>query len=120
MENIQNKSIGGSLQISTDVIGKIARIAAIEVDGVKETSTCTQGAKGLLKKPSEKKDILVILYDDVAEITVNLVVEFGKKVQPLCLKVQENVKHAVQNMTGITVSRVNVVIAGVSREQQEQ
>ena len=49
----------------------------------------------------------------MAQITVNLLVAYGSRIPSMCAKVQENVKSTVQNMTGITVSRVNVVVRGV-------
>lgn len=48
--------------------------------------------------------------DGTAELTLNLVVKFGAKIPAVAEKVQENVKSAVQNMTNVTVSRVNLVI----------
>ena len=52
-------------------------------------------------------------------MTLNLVVKFGAKIPAVAEKVQENVKSAVQNMTNVTVSRVNLVIAGLAAEEQE-
>lgn len=102
--------VNGSLQISTEVIAKIARMAALEIDGVKEVSPAVSGVKGLL---SRSKNVAVSLSDDVAELTLQIVVFYGTRIPAVCEKVQQNVKNAVQNMTSITVSRVNVVVAGV-------
>ncbi len=109
MDVTHSAVVNGSLQISTEVIAKIARLAAMEIDGVKEVCT-TSGMKSILGRP---KNVAVDLLDDVAEITLHLVVYYGAKIPPVCEKVQENVKAAVQNMTQITVSRVNVVVVGV-------
>jgi len=109
-------TIGGSLQISTDVIAKIAKLATLEIEGVKEVSTGTMGVKSLFNKVNLQKPILVQLTDDVAEITVNIMVRYGYKIPQLCEKVQENVKSSVQNMTCITVSKVNIVVTGVAQE----
>ena len=106
--DLQNMDLkGGSLQISTEVIGKIARCAALEVDGVSEVSCGKQNKK--------VKELLA----GTAELTLNLVVKFGAKIPAVAEKVQENVKSAVQNMTNVTVSRVNLVIAGLAAEEQE-
>ena len=44
-----HNTIGGSLQISTEVIAKIARLAALEVDGVADVATGTsQNVRSLL------------------------------------------------------------------------
>ncbi len=111
---VANPSVSGSLQISTDVIAKIARLATLEVDGVNAVSLGTAGVKGLLPKARGRRPIEVMLSDDVAEITVYVQVKYGSKVPQLGSRVQESVKNAVQNMTGITVSKVNIVITGVA------
>ena len=113
MDVTNSSTIGGSLQISTDVIAKIAKLATLEIEGVKEVSTGTMGVKSLFNKVNLQKPILVQLTDDVAEITVNIMVRYGYKIPQLCEKVQENVKSSVQNMTCITVSKVNIVVTGV-------
>ena len=54
--------------------------------------------------------------NDVAEIDVNLIVKYGCKVPSVCKNVQEAVKTNVQNMTDVTVSKVNIVVAGIQAE----
>lgn len=109
MDVTNARSMNGSLQISTEVIAKIARQAALEIEGVKEVCA-NAGVKSILGR---NRSVSVSLMDDVAEITLNLVVYYGSKIPAVCEKVQENVKSAIQNMTSITVSRVNLVVAGV-------
>ncbi len=107
------RSANGSLQISTDVIAKIATMATVEIEGAKDIKNEVPGVRGMFKNITSKKPVDVVLLDGVAQITINLIAEYGYKIQPLCTKIQENVKASVQNMTGITVSRVNVVVVGV-------
>ena len=114
MDVLKSSAVGGSLQISTDVIAKIARLATLEVDGVQAVCGENLGVKGLLPKARALKPIEVSLSEDVAQITVSIQVRYGSKVPALAEKVQESVKSAVQKMTGITVSKVNVVVAGVA------
>ena len=107
---------GGSLQISTEVIGKIARCAALEIDGVAEVSCGRQNKKlkDLLEASSIQSPVVVEMRDGTANITLNLMMSFGARIPAVAEKVQENVKNAVQNMTNVTVSRVNLVIAGLA------
>ena len=108
------KTIGGSLQISTEVLAKIARLAALEIDGVAEVTTGgSQNVRGLLGRTGLQKPVNVVLEDGIATVTVHLTAVYGSKIMPLCEKVQENVKQTIQNMTGITVSKVNVHVAGI-------
>ncbi|MEG1476976.1 MAG: Asp23/Gls24 family envelope stress response protein [Oscillospiraceae bacterium] len=119
MDVSNQNAIGGSLQISTDVISKIATLSTMEIDGVKEVSTGVTGVKSFLGKLTVQRPVTVALLDDVAEITVSVIVGYGCKIPPLSEKIQENVKAAVQNMTSITVSKVNVVVSGVMLDAVE-
>lgn len=113
MEGIQTHFTGGSLQISSEVVEKIARQATLEVKGVKRVEPVSAGARGLLGKVVPAKAIMVAMNNDVADIEVSLVVEYGTKIPELSERVQQNVKDSVQNMTSISVARVDVVVAGV-------
>ncbi|MCO7110201.1 Asp23/Gls24 family envelope stress response protein [Gemmiger formicilis] len=94
---------------------KIARLAALEVDGVADVATGTsQNVRSLLGRTGLQKPVTVVMEDGIATVTVHLTVVYGSKVMPLCEKVQENVKQTIQNMTGITVSRVDVLVVGLT------
>ena len=88
------------------------------MEGIYSVSGNILSGKGfaLVRKMPMQKPISVELNDDVAEISVNVVVKYGCKIPQLSEKVQENVKNAVQNMTCITVSKVNVIVTGVVQE----
>lgn len=113
---VQNTSFaGGSLQISTDVIAKIAKCAALEIDGVADVACGTQRkVKELLEIVSLQTPVTVEMHDGIAEITINLIVNFGTRIPAIAEKVQENIKTSVQNMTNVAVGRVDLVIAGVA------
>lgn len=117
--DLQNMDLqGGSLQISTEVIAKIARCAALEVEGVAEVSCGTQNKKLKdLLEASIQPLVAVEMRDGTAELTLHLIMASGARIPAVAEKVQENVKSAVQNMTSVTVSRVNLVIAGLAAEQ---
>ena len=117
--DLQNMDLqGGSLQISTEVIAKIARCAEMEVEGVAEVSCGTQNKKLKdLLEASIQPPVAVEMRDGTAELTLHLIMASGARIPAVAEKVQENVKSAVQNMTSVTVSRVNLVIAGLAAEQ---
>ena len=117
---LQNMDLrGGSLQISTEVLGKIASCAALQVAGVAEVSCGSQNrkVKDFLERANVQSPVTVEMRDGTAEITLHLVVAFGARIPSVAEKVQENVKTAVQNMTNVTVSRVDLVIAGLAPAQ---
>ena len=99
--DLQNMDLkGGSLQISTEVIGKIARCAALEIEGVAEVSCGKQNrkVKDLLERANVQSPVTVEMRDGTAEITLEIVAAFGARIPAVAEKVQENVKSAVQNM----------------------
>ena len=114
MEVKENGTIG-SLQIATEVLGKIARQAALEIEGVAAVENSTGGVRGAMMSRIQKP-VTVVMTDGVAEISISVQVNYGARIPSLCEHVQENVKSSVQNMTGVTVSRVNVIVAGIRPE----
>ena len=118
---VQNTNLtGGSLQISTEVIAKIARCAALEIDGVADVACGTQSkVKELLEIVSLQTPVTVEMHDGIAAITVNLIVDFGTRIPAIAEKVQENIKASVQSMTNVAVGRVDLVIAGVALPEAE-
>jgi uncharacterized alkaline shock family protein YloU len=73
-----HNTIGGSLQISTEVIAKIARLAALEVDGVADVATGTsQNVRSLLGRTGLQKPVTVVMEDGIATVTVHLTVVYG-------------------------------------------
>lgn len=109
----------GSLQISTEVVEKIARLAAMEVPEVVSISGNAPQGKNLLGLIAAPQPILVQINSDVADITVSLVLRYGAKVPEVSEKVQKNIKSSVQNMTNISVAKVNVVVTGIAKTDAE-
>ena len=77
--DLQNMDLqGGSLQISTEVIAKIARCAALEVEGVAEVSCGTQNKKLKdLLEASIQPPVAVEMRDGTAELTLHLIMASG-------------------------------------------
>ena len=116
MDVLDSRNTSGSLQISTEVIEKIAQHAALEIKGVVQVRPANTVAQTLLDKITQPKAVVVELKNDVAEITVSLVVTYDTNIPEISEKVQKNIKEAVQNMTSITVTRVDVIVTGIEEE----
>ena len=90
--DLQNMDLkGGSLQISTEVIGKIARCAALEIEGVAEVSCGKQNrkVKDLLERANVQSPVTVEMRDGTAEITLEIVAAFGARIPAVAEKVQK-------------------------------
>ena len=111
MEVMTNST--GSLKISRDVIATIAGCTATEIEGVAGLAPFTAGiTSGWILKARSSMPVAVELNDDVACIDINLTLEYGAKIPEVAVKVQQAVKDAVQNMTGVAVTKVNLHVAG--------
>ena len=108
---------GASLRISNDVLTKIAEVAATEIRGVaSEGEHLVVSDKNMAQitgKLMPSSPVKAVLKNDSVEVTVDIVVLQGFKPENVAQSVQESVKSAIQNMAGISVSKVNVKIADI-------
>ena len=105
----------GEVQIAEEVITIIAGLAATEVEGV-----CSMGGnitKELVSRLGMKnlsKGVRVeVTEEGKIEVFVTINIAYGYAIPAVSGNVQEKVKAAIENMTGLEVSGVNVRIAAV-------
>lgn len=101
---MRNSGQKASLKISRDVIETIARVAALEVEGVADIGMPTAW---------NRKPVDIKVVDGIAEISIAIILEFGSKINETCYAVQKSVKENVQTMTSVMVSKVNIAVEGV-------
>ena len=110
MDSSGKKTLG-SIKVSEDVIIRIAETAACEIEG-----TAVNGQR--LKQPTALSKIRgavrARILGESAAINMDISVIDGYNAVTVAESVQKSVKSAVQNMTGFTVTKVNVNVAGVS------
>lgn len=110
----------GILKVSNDVIIKIAELAACEITGVASedgklmVSQSPIGLGTFLGSP-----VRVSVSKEAAVIDLSIITEQGSKAVNVASAVQASVKSAVQNMTGITVSKVNVNVVGIMLNKED-
>lgn len=116
-----NKEGFGQIQIADGVIAVIAATAAMEVEGVLNASSASGNAFiEFFGKKSQTKGVKVLAEDGDVALDVDIVVIFGTKVQVAAQQVQDKVKNAVETMTGLHVTTVNVNVTGIAKEKQEK
>ena len=115
-ENIINEAEG--IKISNDVVAVIAGVAVSEVPGVYGMSGGFAGgiSEVLKGKKNLAKGIKVEATEKSAKIDVNIIVEYGSRIPDVAYEIQNRVKKAVENMTGLKVTEVNVNVQGVNTE----
>lgn len=107
------------LSVNTEVLEKMAEIAAKEVEGVAGLSKKAVDIKGIIKSKSAFKGVKVENINGAIDISAYICVKQSAKVKEVAEKVQENIKEKIQNMTGTAVTKVNVCVADIEIEEQE-
>lgn len=104
----------GEVKIADEVVAIIAGLAATEVEGVSSMAgNITNELVSKLGMKNLSKGIRVEVADGVVSVDVALNIAYGYAIPDVSMKVQDKVKTAVETMTGLEVSIVNVRIASV-------
>jgi uncharacterized alkaline shock family protein YloU len=110
----------GNIRIANEVIRIIAGLAAMEVKGVVGMSGgVVDGFAELLMKKNMAKGVKAEVGEKQVAVDLFIVIEFGAKIPDIAYEVQENVKRAIESMTGLEVVEVNVHIQGVEFKAEE-
>ena len=105
----------GTVKIDDDVVASIAGIAATEVEGVVSMAgTIGNELKSKMGVKNLAKGVKVEVIGKSVKADIALIVEYGYSIPAISQKVQEKVKSTIENMTGLTVTDVNIRIAGVN------
>ena len=114
-ENTTMSNNAGVVKIAPDVVSMIASLAATEVKGVAGMAGgFTNDIAEKFGVKSSTKGIKVQTSEDEAAIDLYLIVEYGVKIPEVALAVQQNVKKAVETMTGLKAVEVNIHIQDIS------
>lgn len=104
----------GMISVSHSVIAAIARAAALKVPGVHEMSASfVDGLAGIITKGAADRGIRIEEEDQAVSVTLHIVVVFGVRIPRVAWQLQNDVRTAIEEMTGKKVKEVNVVVQGV-------
>ncbi|MGI6487228.1 MAG: Asp23/Gls24 family envelope stress response protein [Syntrophomonadaceae bacterium] len=115
LDKIDTSTDLGSIRIADEVVAIISGLAAVEVEGVAAMSGgWGTGIAEMLGKKNLGKGIKVEVGEKEAVIDIFLLIQFGFPIPQVAQQVQEQVKSAVETMTGLNVTGINVHVVGVS------
>ena len=110
----------GEVKIADEVVAIIAGLAATEVEGVSSMAgNITNELVSKLGMKNLSKGILVEVMENEVKVDVAINIAYGYSIPDVSAKVQDKVKSAIENMTGLTVAVVNVRIASVDMADGE-
>lgn len=119
-EEFETENTG--VKISDEVVAVIAGVAVSEVQGVANMQAGF--ASGISEALSGKKDrtkgIKVEIEENTTKIDVSIIVEYGTRIPDVAFDIQNRVKKAVENMTGLKVEEVNVHVQGVNTKKIDE
>jgi len=105
----------GSIKITDEVVSIIAGVAATEVEGVAGMSGgIAGGIAEMLGRKNLSKGVKVQVGEKEVAVDLYIIVNYGVRIPEVAWKVQENVKKAIENMTGLSVVEVNIHVQGVN------
>jgi uncharacterized alkaline shock family protein YloU len=110
----------GMIRISDDVVATIAGLAALETPGIAAMSGgISEGLAKRLSGKNAQKGVSVEVGQLEAAIDLRIIVQYGIPIQEVCRQLQENVREALENMTGLHVVEVNVKVEGVAFKEED-
>ena len=118
---VKNANSLGTIRIADEVVSIIAGLAATEVDGIAGMSGgLVGGIAEMLGRKNFAKGVKVEVGEKEAAADLYVIVKYGVRIPDVALAVQENVKQAIETMTGLSVVEVNVHVQGVGFPETEQ
>ncbi|MDW7728842.1 MAG: Asp23/Gls24 family envelope stress response protein [Bacillota bacterium] len=111
----------GMVRIADEVVSIIAGLAASEIKGVSSMSGGIGGGIAeVLGRRNLSKGVKVDVGAEDAKIDIFIIVEYGERIPDVSWNIQESVKKAVETMTGLKVTYVNVHVQGVQFPETEE
>lgn len=120
------ESAQGRTSIADVVVSKIAGIATREVSGVHDLGGGTARAVGQLRdripgsRTNLSQGVRVEVGDRQTAIDLDVVAEYGVSIADLAAGIRRNVIDAVERMTGLQVTEVNIVVHDVYLEGDDE
>ena len=113
----------GTVSFATEVVATIAGLAATEVEGVSRMSSQNGGLADMFSRKNARnftKGVRIDLDGNKVTVDITIVVEYGSPVPDVARNIQENVKKAIETMSGLDVHAVDVHVSGVSFEREQR
>ena len=117
-QNTEDLTPSSSITYNSEVVAIIAGLAANEVEGI--AGMCTVSGSIMSKNRNVTKGVKVEVGTEEVAVDLYVIVEYGIPIQRAAADAQENVRKAIESMTGLHVVRVDVHVQSVSFEQDKK
>ena len=116
--NTEDLTPSSNITYNNEVVAIIAGLAANEVEGI--AGMCTVSGSLMSKNRNVTKGVKVEVGTEEVAVDLYVIVEYGIPIQRAAADAQENVRKAIESMTGLHVVRVDVHVQSVSFEQDKK
>ncbi|MDF2819962.1 MAG: alkaline-shock protein [Clostridiales bacterium] len=105
----------GNIVVANDVIAKYAGLAAVECSGVVGMAVVSvaDGLVKLLKRESLSKGVKVEIENNKIKLDFHIIIVYGVRISAVSDNIISNVKYAVEQFTGMEISKINIFVEGV-------
>lgn len=110
---------GGNVTFADEVIATIAALAASDTKGIAGMSG-SKSVSEMLGRKNITKGVKVEVGTEEVAIDIYILVLYGFRIQDVAAEIQQNVRSAVENMTGLRVVEVNVFVQGIEIEKKPE
>lgn len=124
---LENQDNGNGRTIIDDqVVGKIAGVAAREVSGVHALGGGAARVVGAIResisgtKANLQQGVDVEVGERQAAVDIAIVAEYGVAIHQLADAIRENISSAIERMTGLEVTEVNVTVHDVHFDFEDE
>lgn len=117
-ENQTNRD--GEVRIANDVISVIAGMALCDIPGIFIDNRLPEAFIDRSNAKNITKAIRIDVQDGAVAVSIVVSIEYGKNISELCVEVQDKIRAAVQTMTGLTVSRIDVTVADLVFKKEQK
>ena len=117
-QNMEDLTPSSNITYNNEVVAIIAGLAANEVEGI--AGMCTVSGSIMSKNRNVTKGVKVEVGTEEVAVDLYVIVEYGIPIQRAAADAQENVRKAIESMTGLHVVRVDVHVQSVSFEKDKK
>ncbi len=113
MSSQEHPKTTGQMNLSRDVVRAIVEETVKETEGVASLTALPVDWKGRVFYSRPPQSICISIASGTIHVSVAICAKMDTPVQGLCELLQRKIKAAVQNMTGLAVSRVDVYVTSL-------
>lgn len=105
----------GKLIIDRDVLAKYAGMATTDCIGIIGMAAVNvkDGVTKLLKRENVARGVSIYVNGDRIKIELHVIVAYGVNIRVVAQNVLESVRYKIEEYTGLTVEKINVIVEGV-------